>query len=287
MSSVVTLIDVRKHEQPLVYVSPGFERLTGYREAEALGRSWTLHEGSETDPETAAAVREAVEHGTETRVQLRHHRRDGTAYWSELLMMPCYDRKGRLTHYMSVQKDVTEKAEAIRRAAHMAYHDVLTGLPNRAQLQEHLALAFARARRQEATFALVFFDLDCFKEVNDRHGHDVGDRLLQDVGRRWRSIARDGDVLARYGGDEFVLLITAVPGERTHKIAESAAARYADALTIPFDAPRVPGQQIQIDVSAGIAVYPHDATTPETLLLAADSAMYVSKRTHRVPGTRA
>jgi diguanylate cyclase (GGDEF)-like protein/PAS domain S-box-containing protein len=281
MSSVVSLIDIRKDHQPLVYVSPGFERLTGYTEAEAIGRSWTLSEGSETDREAAATLQTAVAHGRETRVQIRHHRRDGTAYWSELLMMPCHDRRGRLTHYMSVQKNVTAKAEAIQRAAHMAYHDDLTGLPNRAQLQEHLALALARAQRHAASFGLVFFDLDGFKEVNDRYGHDAGDRLLQDVGRRWRSIARDGDVLARYGGDEFVLLITTAPGEPTPAIAEIAAARYADALTIPFDALEMPEQPIKIEVSAGIAVYPDDATTPEALLLAADAAMYTSKRTRK------
>jgi diguanylate cyclase (GGDEF)-like protein/PAS domain S-box-containing protein len=281
MTSVVSLIDVRSDEQPLVYVSPGFERLTGYTESEAIGRSWTLSEGSETDPETVATLQTAVEHGQEVRVQIRHHRRDGTAYWSEVLLLPCHDRKGRLTHYMSVQKNVTEKAEAIRRAAHMAYHDDLTGLPNRGQLQEHLALALARAQRHAGSFGLVFFDLDGFKEVNDRYGHDAGDHLLQDVGRRWRSIARDGDVLARYGGDEFVLLITAAPGQSTRTIAEIAAARYADALTIPFDALGMPEQSIQIEVSIGIAVYPSDATTPEMLLLASDAAMYASKRSHK------
>ena len=104
---------------------------------------------------------------------------------------------------------------------------------------------------------------------------------MQDVGRRWRSIACDGDVLARYGGDEFVLLITAAAGMPTYDIAEAAAARYTQALTLPFAGVDPAEPAIQMDVSTGIAVYPEDATTPELLLLAADAAMYARKRTRK------
>ena len=120
MSSSVGLIAVGEPGQPLVYVNEAFERMTGYRAAEVLGRNWRLGEGPETDPETAARLHEAVERGEELRVPVRHHRRDGTAYWSETLMAPVYAENGAVTHYMSVQKDVTEQTEAAQRAAHMA-----------------------------------------------------------------------------------------------------------------------------------------------------------------------
>ena len=282
MSSGVSLIDVTEPDQPLVYVNAAFERLTSYQAAEVLGRSWKLSEGAETDPQTAARLHAAVERGEELRVPVRHHRRDGTAYWSEMLMAPVYAKDGLVTHYLAVQKDITAKTEAVQRADHMAYHDPLTGLPNRAQLQEQISLALARAERKGTAVAVLFLDLNLFKQVNDRHGHDVGDGLLEDVARRWRSTARHGDVLARYGGDEFVLLITDIPRESARRTAAAAAARYADALRLPFDARGAPGQVIEIGVSAGTAIYPEDANTPAALLLAADGEMYGSKRAGRM-----
>jgi diguanylate cyclase (GGDEF)-like protein/PAS domain S-box-containing protein len=278
MSSVVTLIDVRGRGQPVVHVSSGYERLTGWPPHDAIGRSWKLGRGAETDPETAARLDTAVAANEEIRVQIRHHRRDGTPYWSETLMMPAPNRKGVVTHYMTVQKDVTTRVEAALQAAHMAYHDSLTGLPNRAQLQEHLTLAHARAGRNASAIGLVFFDLDLFKDVNDHHGHEAGDRLLDEVAKRWRLVARDGDVLTRYGGDEFVLLITDVPPLFAQSVASAAAARYTEALAIPFDLHGTSGQTLEIGVSAGFAIYPGDADTPAQLLLAADAAMYANKR---------
>jgi diguanylate cyclase (GGDEF)-like protein/PAS domain S-box-containing protein len=278
MSSSISLIDVCGPDQPLVYVNAAFERLTGYSTAEALGRNWKLQHGVETDREVVAGLAEAIDRGEELRVVLRQYRRDGTAYWSETLMVPAHAENRAVTHYLSVQKDITAKTEEAQRSAHMAYHDTLTGLPNRAQLQEHLSLALARAERKDGAFAVVFLDLNLFKQVNDQHGHEAGDRLLEAVARRWRSVARDGDVLARYGGDEFVLLITDLPHALARDTAEAAAARYADSLTLPFDTSGTPRRLIEISVSAGIALYPHDATAPAALLLAADAEMYASKR---------
>jgi len=281
MSSSVSLIDVRESDQPLVYVNAAFERLTGYSAAEVLGRSWKISQGPETDPETMAWLDDAVRRGRESRVVLRHRRRDGTTYWCETLMAPVHAEDGSVTHYMSVQKDITERTEHLERAAHLAYHDTLTGLPNRARLHEHLSLAVARAERNETALAVVFFDVDLFKQVNDRHGHEAGDRLLAEFARRWRAIGRDGDVLARFGGDEFVLLITDIPRACAHETATAAVSRYADALKHPLDLHATPGEMTELGVSAGIALYPTDGTTPDALLLAADAEMYVRKRAGR------
>lgn len=141
----------------------------------------------------------------------------------------------------------------------------------------------ARAQRKGTAVAVLFLDLNHFKQVNDKHGHEIGDRLLEDVARRWRSTARHGDVLARYGGDEFVLLVTDVPRESARIAAAAAAARYSDALKLPFDVHGAPGRSVEIGVSAGIALYPEDATTPDELLLAADAQMY-AKRAARASG---
>ncbi len=278
MSPSVILIDARAPGSPIIWANSAFERLTGYTQAELLGRSWRFSEGAETDPEIAARLHDAVQHGQEFRVVIRHHRSDGSAYWSETFMAPVYDDHGVLTHYMSVQKDVTERAEATTRTTHMAYHDDLTGLPNRAQLQEHLALALARADRKQTTVALLFLDLDGFKAVNDRFGHFVGDHLLVDVARRWRNVTRDGEALARLGGDEFVLLLTDLRPATARESALAAAERCESALALPFDIEGVPGETVKVRVSAGVALYPEDGTTPAELMLAADAAMYASKR---------
>ena len=111
-------------------------------------------------------------------------------------MAPVFSPDGSITHYMSVQKDITEKTDAAARAAHMAYHDALTGLPNRAQLQEHLDLALARAERKNKAVAALFLDLDGFKPVNDTYGHPAGDRLLEDAAAAGHGLARRGDARA-------------------------------------------------------------------------------------------
>ena len=196
-------------------------------------------------------------------------------------MAPVFWPDGSITHYMSVQKDITEKTDAATRAAHMAYHDALTGLPNRAQLQEHLDLALARAERKDKAVAALFLDLDRFKPVNDTYGHPAGDRLLEDVARRWRTIARAGEMLARIGGDEFVLVLTDLDRDSAQAVAAAVAERCADALRLPFDIHGIPGVTISIDVSVGLALYPGDAATPAELLLAADGAMYAVKRERR------
>jgi diguanylate cyclase (GGDEF)-like protein/PAS domain S-box-containing protein len=276
MSSAVSLIDAR--DQLVVYVNPAFERLTGYVAAEAVGRPWTLVEGPETDRATATALRDTIAGGRELRVRVRHHRQDGRPYWSETFLSPVVDDDGTPTHFIAVQKDVTAQTEAERRAAHLAYHDALTGLPNRTQAQEHLALAVARARRSETALAILFLDLDGFKPANDRHGHEAGDHVLVGLAERWLAVARAGDVLARYGGDEFVLLMTDLPPDQARSAAIAAAERYVAAAREPFTVPGHPGVAIALTASVGIALYPSDGHSASGLLVAADAAMYAAKR---------
>ncbi|MGZ4481087.1 MAG: diguanylate cyclase domain-containing protein [Gaiellales bacterium] len=274
MSSAISLIDVRDPSGPVVYVNPAFERLTGYDAGQAVGRPWTIGEGPETDPATAARVRHAVGRGQEVRVRIRLHRQDQEAYWSETFLSPVIDGAGAITHYLAVQKDVTAQTEAERRASYLAYHDPLTGLPNRTQIQEQLVVAVARAARQKARVAVLFLDLDGFKGANDRHGHDAGDQLLQEVTRRWLAIARGGDVLARYGGDEFILLMPDADLAQAHVAAE----RYVAAAREPFRVPARPGVAISLSVSVGVALYPDDGRSVADLVIAADAAMYQAKR---------
>ncbi len=170
--------------------------------------------------------------------------------------------------------DITERRRHVQEITHLAYHDSLTGLPNRALLEEHLELALARSRRQGSAVALLYLDLDGFKLVNDSLGHAAGDELLRAVTERLSERLRDSDLLARQGGDEFLLLLTDL--ERID--AEAAARRVADGLLRSLASPFVvAGAEFHIGASVGISLCPRDAPTADELLRHADAAMYQAK----------
>jgi two-component system cell cycle response regulator len=166
---------------------------------------------------------------------------------------------------------LTEMEAELYRLQHQAFHDPLTGLPNRALLNDRLALAISQAQRSGRRVAVLFLDLDRFKPVNDVHGHDNGDRVLQEVARRFSAPLRSADTLARLGGDEFVAVIPEVdsPAAITAVIDKLQAV-----LEVPF---LIDGCAIQLGVSVGCAVFPDDGQTPEALLESADASMYQHK----------
>jgi len=187
------------------------------------------------------------------------------------------DEDGAVTATLSSGLDITERRRAEDRIAHLAYHDSLTGLPNRALLAEHLELAIARARRAERSIALLYLDLDDFKLVNDSFGHAAGDELLRAVCGRLEARRRASDLLARQGGDEFLLLIADVDGD-ARAVARAAAEGMLDTLSEPFS---VQGSEFHLRASVGISVFPRDADDAETLLRHADAAMYQAKTAGR------
>jgi diguanylate cyclase (GGDEF)-like protein len=160
----------------------------------------------------------------------------------------------------------------------LAYHDDLTGLPNRSLLYDRLGVAITRARRQESHVAVLFFDLDGFKNVNDSLGHGSGDRVLVELATRALTSVRAGDTVARYGGDEFIVLLDGVTGAQD---AAYVAAKVLDAVQAPY---RLDGHEVSIAASIGVGVYPLDGTSPEELVRSADTAMYREKRRTSTPG---
>lgn len=177
----------------------------------------------------------------------------------------------------SVQLQITaeelEKAKA--EMTHLAMHDVLTDLPNRVQLQDRIAQAIAFAKRHDAKLAVLFLDLDRFKEVNDSLGHAIGDRLLQSVAQRLKSAIRDSDTVSRLGGDEFVLLLSEV-GQAEH--LEQKIEKIHQIITAPY---LVEGNDLRISATIGVSIFPEHGEDAETLIRHSDIAMYCAKRNGR------
>ena len=269
----VIVADATRPGFPITYVSPGFEELTGYAAADVIGRSCSLLQGPETDPRAVELMREALAAGREAYATLLNYRADGSTFWNEVALAPERDALGRVTRYLGVQKDVTARIRATARIHELAYFDVLTGLANRSALHEELESALQVATANDTQVAVLFVDIDDFKRVNDTHGHHVGDSLLKAVAQRLRHIVRPGDVLARPGGDEFVLLIKNVPDASA--LATEVATRVIDALRRPFTVEAsVP---LEVRASVGVSTYPRDAAGFSELLRHADAAMYIAK----------
>jgi diguanylate cyclase (GGDEF)-like protein len=232
-------------------------------------------QGPSTDPVAVAEIGAAIAAGRSARVRLRNYRADGSTWWNELLLCPVHDSAGQLTHYIGVQNDVTAQVEAERTVLHLAYHDALTGLPNRARLDDALTAALTRRKRTATATALLFIDLDNFKAVNDRHGHSAGDALLRQVATRLRSAVRADDLLARQGGDEFLVLLTDLPLHDAAAVAARAADQLLHALREPFD---VHGIKLEVAASVGISVDTDGVADADDLRRTADAAMYTAKK---------
>ncbi|WP_431521221.1 diguanylate cyclase domain-containing protein [Blastococcus capsensis] len=284
-SNGIVIADARLPDLPLVYVNAAFLRITGYAEAEVLGRNCRFLQGSDTDTSQVHPIRRRILAGRDVHAVLLNYRRDGSAFWNEVRISAVRSADGEITHYIGNQLDVTARVDRERRTAYLAHHDGLTALPNRAHLLEHLALELRRARRNGMSVAAVLLDLNGFKAVNDRFGHAVGDSALVWAATRLRSAIRAGDLLGRLGGDEFLVVLAGLPAtdgawpaggesstadETVRRVQEHLHSALAD----PFEQD---GSALRISASSGAALFPRDADDPAALIARADAAMYRAK----------
>lgn len=209
-------------------------------------------------------------------MEKRYFRKDGAIIWTVLSVSMVKDGQGQPLHYVSQIDNVTERKELQKQVVYQASHDDLTGLPNRRLLQERLAHTLALSRRHKRSFALMFIDIDHFKQVNDEYGHDVGDELLTWLAVKLSACIRTSDTLARQGGDEFVLLL---PEISSPEDAELVARKVFSAMREEFDTGVL---RFKVSLSVGIAIYePDSPDTAEDLLRKADVALYQVKRSGR------
>ncbi|MBP8626877.1 MAG: diguanylate cyclase [Syntrophorhabdales bacterium] len=207
--------------------------------------------------------------------EIRLKKRDGSVMACLLTVSCRRDVKGRIYEYQGIVRDITERKRAEEAMKYMAFHDMLTGLPNRSLFNDRLNVALARGERFEKIVAVMMLDLDRFKDVNDTYGHTTGDRLLRAVAKRLMSQIRRGDTVARMGGDEFILIFTDLKDRYDAKIiAQKIIEEFKPA--IHFD-----GMKINITISIGIALYPEHGRDIDTLVKNADIAMYKVKNSGR------
>ena len=199
-------------------------------------------------------------------------RRDGREVFIEDSVAPIHDREGAVTGAVIVFRDVSAARAQSEQMAHLAEHDSLTGLPNRLLFCDRVGQALSLARRHGGQAAVLFLDLDGFKQINDSLGHAAGDKLLQSVAKRLLACVRDPDTVSRYGGDEFAVLLQDV---HRHQDAAATARRVLRALG---DVYSVDGQQVHVTASIGMSIYPHDGFDAEMLIKNADTAMYRAKK---------
>jgi diguanylate cyclase (GGDEF)-like protein/PAS domain S-box-containing protein len=251
-----------------VQVNQALADLTGYPKHELTGMSFadiTHPEDLDDGPEALRRLVGGKRHNTEK----RYFHADGHVVWISLNVSAVHDENGGVLYLISQMQDITERREAEAKLSHQAMHDALTGLPNRTLFDDRIVLAKARLRRG-GSLAVLFLDVDHFKFVNDRLGHDTGDRLLIEVSSRLRSVLRPSDTVSRFGGDEFALLCEGVDMEA----ADAIASRIGEAFSDPFV---IDDHEVSLSASTGIVLTSDPDFDPDRLISDADIAMYVAK----------
>ncbi|WP_280553120.1 EAL domain-containing protein [Halomonas sp. 25-S5] len=271
----VLIADAGEPDLPIIYANDTFQRMTGYTREEIIGRNCRFLQGAETDMAVVQQIRQQLSRKREVHVTLRNYRKDGTPFWNDLYIAPVRDEQGRVTHYVGIQHDISEHKAYEARLAYHASHDALTGLANRALLEDRLVHDFELARRQGHLLAVLFVDLDEFKPINDSLGHAIGDQLLLGVAKRLSATMRPGDTLARLGGDEFVVLL---PDLHHAEQALQVAERLLPIIARPY---RVGEHELSLSCSIGIAISSADVAQPIELIQQADMAMYRAKQQGR------
>lgn len=272
LEEAITVTDTNNR---IVAVNPAFTKLTGYSAEEAIGQPILLLNSYHQDQAFFQAMWDKLNTIGQWQGEIWSRRKNGDEYLSWLSISTVYGDQGEVIRRVVMFSDITEKKRAEEIIRHQANIDPLTGLPNRRMFLDRLQQAIDKSQREHQKLALMFLDLDHFKDINDTLGHDMGDRLLKETTQRFNSCIRKTDTLARPGGDEFTLIM----GE-LHDLnsIERVAQAILQAMKTPF---LLKGERCYVSVSIGIALYPDDADNLEDLLKKADRAMYAAKKLGR------
>ena len=254
------------------YANRAFTVLTGYLLQEIINKTPAILRSQYAENETYREISRILRTGRRWSGQIRNQRKDGSLYWALQTITPIKNSEGEITHYVSTSEDNTDLHNAQQTIEQLAFYDPLTNLPNRRLLSDRLQQAIEHAQRNpEEIVAVMVFDLDNFKTVNDSLGHNYGDELLKEVARIFQSQVRREDTVSRQGGDEFTIILAGMKNSRkVVDIASSILEKLSQPITVS-------GHQVVIGSSIGIAIYPDDADNRDELLRNADMAMYHAK----------
>ena len=256
----------------IVDVNGTFTTITGFSREEAIGQNPRILKSGRQSPEFYADMWQALLEEGYWSGEVWNRRKNGEVYALMSTISAVNDEQGITTHYVSLGNDITQIKEHQEQLEHIAHYDILTNLPNRVLLADRLSQAMLQCNRHKQSLAVVFLDLDGFKTVNDAHGHDMGDELLITLSVRMKEALREGDSLARIGGDEFiVVLVDLVNVEDCQPILERLLLSASEPVTID-------GVVLNVSASIGVTHYPQDNVVADQLMRHADQAMYKAKQ---------
>ncbi len=276
----------------ITYISPADERLRGFRADEVVGRHvFDMFNGEGVAEVKAMIARRAQDEASGTPVgflnfEVQHRCKDGRLIWGEVMSKPDRNAQGDIIGYHGITRETTERKRLEEQVRQLAFHDPLTHLANRRLMLEHLDQAMSASKRSHRHGALLFLDLDNFKPLNDAHGHGVGDLLLIEVGERLKTCVREADTVARFGGDEFVVLLCELATQHDEATAQAAAVaeKVRTRLAEPYvlqAAPSAPAIGHQCTASIGVAVFHGRDESQNSVIDRADAAMYQAKEEGR------
>lgn len=268
-------IAITDQDNKIVSVNPAFTTITGYEPHEVIGRNPNILSSGKQSKEFYREMWEGLKLNRHWHGELWNKRKDGEIFAEQLTINVILNKDGSVHRHVAIFSDITERKQAENLMWRQANYDTVTSLPNRRLFMDRLEQEVRKCRRSKHSLALFFIDLDYFKQVNDKHGHAIGDKLLVEVAQRLSVCIRSTDTLARLGGDEFTVILTDLNDAGR---VESIAKGILDALKKSF---HIDGLKLHISGSVGIALYPTDATDINELIHKADFAMYTSKRLGR------
>jgi diguanylate cyclase (GGDEF)-like protein/PAS domain S-box-containing protein len=271
MEQTADIVIVTDTAGRIEYVNPSFEKITGYTYTEAVKNTPRLLASGKHKPEFYKHLWNTITSGNSYSNVFINRRKDGSLFYEEKTITPIKDWAGKITHFVSTGKDISERIQVQERLQHMAHHDALTDLPNRNLFLDRLQQSLTRARWHNRLVAVMFLDLDRFKNINDTLGHNVGDQLLLQLSERLSKSVRDGDTIGRFGGDEFAILLDDIDSD-SH--ISSLAQKLLDTLASPF---KINKHELFVTASIGVSIFPGDGEDSDTLLRNADVAMYRAK----------
>ena len=268
-SIVITDLDAN-----IEYVNANFTKVTGYTQEEVIGRNPRILQSGKTPKASYVDMWAQLTAGEKWHGELFNRRKDGSEHVESVIISPVRQSDGEITHYLATKQDITEKINDEAKIQQLAHFDHLTGLPNRALLKERFSYAHSLAQRGGEQMAVMFLDIDHFKDINDTLGHSIGDKFLIEVANRLKAALREEDIVSRLGGDEFILVCTGADSDG----AAIVASTLIEAVSRPC---RIDQQELVGTPSIGIAIYPNDGDNLEDLLKNADAAMYRVKQQSR------